>query len=510
MTDRRQLVINMLAQIIAFAVSIIVGFFLTPFIVKRLGIEAYGFISLGNSFINYMLVFTLALNSMAVRFIAIKYYEGNSDEVNQYYSSLIVANAIVAGILTVIFLPILFNIDNIFSISQNMISDVMLLWGILFFDFLMNLFLNIFQIAINVRNRLDLANISKVCSCLINGIVLLFCYFAFTPKVWYVGIGAIIATMFALIYNKQCTRKLMSDIVITSHLFSIEKVKELVSSGIWNSINHMGIVLTNGLDALLANIFISTVAMGQVSISKTLPMYILMLFATISAVFTPKFMKDYANKDVESMKRMILLSIKFLSVLSIIPLAILFAYGQDFFKLWQPTQDSKVLQLLTIAGCLEFPFVLAIEPLWSVFTVFNKVKQSSIAVFVKGLIGIVTTLILLYTISCSEFQAMIIICGVTSVFNILMTFIFLIPSSAKLLKLSMSILYRVLVKNVLVLAIVIGVSIVIKNILIINTWVELIAASLITMLVSFLLSCGIVLDKDDRNRIVILLKSHIK
>ena len=44
LSENKKLVINLLSSIIAFAVNLIIGFYLSPYIVKNLGVEANGFI----------------------------------------------------------------------------------------------------------------------------------------------------------------------------------------------------------------------------------------------------------------------------------------------------------------------------------------------------------------------------------------------------------------------------------------------------------------------------------
>ena len=67
----KELLINMISSIVSFVITMGISFFLTPFIVGKLGREAYGFIGLINNIISYASVVTIALNSMAGRFITL-------------------------------------------------------------------------------------------------------------------------------------------------------------------------------------------------------------------------------------------------------------------------------------------------------------------------------------------------------------------------------------------------------------------------------------------------------
>ena len=67
MDNKRQFILNLFASLISFAANLGIGFLMTPFIVQQIGAEAYGFVGLANTMINYATLFTLALNSVSGR-----------------------------------------------------------------------------------------------------------------------------------------------------------------------------------------------------------------------------------------------------------------------------------------------------------------------------------------------------------------------------------------------------------------------------------------------------------
>ena len=77
-SQNKQLAINLFANVVGFVVNLGIQFFLTPFIVKSLGAAAYGFVGLSNNIIMYTQLIATALNSMAGRYITIKYTKGDT------------------------------------------------------------------------------------------------------------------------------------------------------------------------------------------------------------------------------------------------------------------------------------------------------------------------------------------------------------------------------------------------------------------------------------------------
>ena len=86
MTKNKQLAINMSASFIAYIVSFGISFFLSPYIVKNVGVDAYGFVGLANNFVSYATILTVIINSMASRFITLELNKENLKKANKYFS----------------------------------------------------------------------------------------------------------------------------------------------------------------------------------------------------------------------------------------------------------------------------------------------------------------------------------------------------------------------------------------------------------------------------------------
>ena len=98
----KQLAINMLASLLTFIVGLGIRFVLTPYVVSSLGPEAYGFIGLTANILGYTGLLTIALNSMAGRFITIAYSSGDIDKANKYFASVFYSNIILASVMLLI------------------------------------------------------------------------------------------------------------------------------------------------------------------------------------------------------------------------------------------------------------------------------------------------------------------------------------------------------------------------------------------------------------------------
>lgn len=507
---KKQIGINLIAQIIAFAINLGISFFLTPFIVEKIGVEANGFVSLANSFIEYAQLVTVAINSMAGRFITIKLHQDKQEDANKYFSSVFVANLIMSVILTIVSVFVIIFINNLVNISDNILDDVRILWGFIFANFILSLFTSVFNVSTFVTDRLDLNAFCNVKGYLIRIAVLLFCYLVLDIHVWYIGLALFLMGLYNLLKNIYYSKKLTPELKINKKYFDIKVIWELIKSGIWNTISKLSSILSSGLDLLITNIFINGTAMGILSLSKTIPTIILSLFGTIAAIFAPSLTINYAKQEDELIKKQLKNSIKLLGILSSIPLAILIGFGKEFYGLWAPSQNSSLLYLLTMINCANLIFCLPLEPLYNVFTATNKIKNSSLALIAFSSVSLLTTFVLLKLIPGDMTVKMCIILGTSSFFNIVRVLTFLPMYGAKCLNFKLTTFYGPILKSTISVIILSIIAIIIKNLFTVNSWLALIIACVVIGILGLIINTLIILDKEDLKNFYVLLKEKLK
>lgn len=136
MTNKKRLSINMFLSLMMFVINLGISFFLTPYVTENVGVEAYGFISLANNFVNYASLLTIALNSMAGRYITIYIHQDNIEEANKYFTSIFAANAFLSLILLIPSIICVIFLDKFISIPTFITNDVKILFLLVFINFL--------------------------------------------------------------------------------------------------------------------------------------------------------------------------------------------------------------------------------------------------------------------------------------------------------------------------------------------------------------------------------------
>lgn len=489
--------LNLIANIISFFISLFISFFLSPYIVETVGSDAYGFISLANNFVGYVSMATIALNSMAGNFVTIKFHENDFEQVNKYFSSVVIANIIMSLALVVPIVSLIIFLNKLINVPMHLLLDVQILFALIFINFLISLSTSIFSVSVFIKNKLYLTSLRTIESNIIRFLFTIL-LFAFLPaKIYYVSIAVLISAVYSTLWNVYYTKKLTPEFEISKKHFDFKAIFELISSGIWNLVTRLGVVLLEGVDLLVCNLFISASAMGTLAIAKTVPNIIASFIFTISGVFAPNLTMYYAKKQFNELKITLKQSIKLLGLFSNIPLMILFVYGDAFFQLWMPTQDSKELQILSILTVMGYVINGSLVAVYSGFTIANKLKLQAFVVVLSGVLSALVVVVLLKTTSLGIYA----IAGVSSVFVIIRDMAFGLPMATKHLKLKWYTFYPTILLNVFTFVIITAGAFLMKNLFVINNWLMLIIACGLSTIFCFGINFFIIFSKEEKRNI---------
>lgn len=503
---KKRLFINLIASIISFLVQLLVNFFLSPYLVEKLGDAAYGFIGLANNFVSYATILTVALNSMASRFISVEINRNNIKKANEYYSSIFIADVILSALVALVSGIMIVFLQYLINIPEELIFDVKLTFALVFINFIITILSTVFTVATFVKNRVDLASVRNIISNLLKVVLLLALFIFFEPKIYYIAIASIICSIYLLLANLKITKKIAGELKFEIKNFKAKAVKTIISSGIWNSINSFSRVLLTGVDLIIANIFVNPVAMGILSIAKTVPTAVESLLATIAGAFTPQFTILYSQDKKEELIKEIKFSIKLLSLIMTVPIAGFIIFGCDFYSLWMPYKtDAEIMQIQILSVLALLPYILSayIFTLSSIDTVTNQLKRPVTVQFIMAIMTIVTEIIVLKTTDLGVYA----IAGVSSFYWILKIAIFTPINAAYNLKIKWTTFYPPFLKAILCMILIMVIFGVVKSFVVIQSWKMLMIVAIFVGTIGYIINFITLLNKREKGKVIDLMKT---
>lgn len=442
----KQVVFNMTASFMQIIINTLITLFLTSYITETIGIEAYGFVQLSNTFVSYMDIISVSLNSFSARYVSLAYYKGNNKKANIYFNSTIFANIILTLLLIIPISIGIINLDSIINIPNNLVIDVKILFFLTFINYIIIIMRTAFNIASFVRNRLDLNYVSTAISLLVKAGLMILLFSFFGSKIYFVTIATIIPTIFLFICNYYFTKSLMPDLKVNIAKSSFSAIVDLISSGFWSSINSLGNVLNSGLDLIVTNQFLSAIAMGQLSIAQKIVSLVSVFISQISNVFQPYQTKIYAEGKITKLIYELKFAMKISSYFCELILAIFIAVGFDFLYLWVPSQNIDLIFIISILCITGNIVVGCVTPLYYVYTLTNKLRKPSFVTIINGIVNICGMLILLKYTNLGLYAIVI----TTVVCNFVVNFIWTPLYAAHCLKVKYNVFYPEILKHIII------------------------------------------------------------
>lgn len=500
--------LNLISSIVVFAVQMLINFLLAPFILRSLGDEGYGLLSLANSIVAYTYILTMVVNSVVGRFVAYEYHKGNLLLASKYYSSVLVINIIFSVFICLSSAIFIFYLEHFINVSKELYIDAQITFGLYFTNFCLGLFNAMLCTMPFIANKIYLIAVRSA----ISSVIFAFCIFGFyyflKPMIAYAACSALIASIFVFFSSLIIVKRLNLGVKFRIKLARLRLLIALLKSGIWNSFNSLSYNIINGVDILLCNLLLSPVATGILAISKALILTIESFIAMLSNIFSPKFVEFYAKKDIRALLKEIRFAIKVEAFISLTPICVFITLGSEFYTLWLPFKSSlQIHEIYILAMISAVPALLlaCMYPLLNTNIVANKLRRPVIANFIMAVFSIsLQFLALKYT--DYGLYAMFVIASFSYTCKIL---IFDITNSARNLKLPKFTFFKDFFANLFIFILLGAYVFMIKSFFSVNSWLDFVIVGLILVLFSYTFCLFAIFDKEQKKLLFAFIKQKI-
>ena len=487
---RKRLTITLAANIVSYGTSALVALVLTPFLVTRVGKETYSFYPLANSFILYVGILGIALNSMASRFVTVAIVRGDTAKASTYFSSVFKANLTVALCMIPVSALFVINLDHFLNVPESALLEVQTLFGLVLLAALIRIAVSTLGIATFARDRLDLRAATEIALSLVR-ISAYVAMFSFLPvSVVYVGVVAVAVEIASFGMNWFLTRRLLPGLHYFASPFSLAAVRSVVEPGIWNAVRQVGAIMLSSLALLMSNIYLGPLPTGDLAIALTVPIFVAGLVATVGAVFVPSTTLQFAHGVGPALVREVSRAQKVSGTVSSVVIGVYAATARDFFRLWVPSEDAQLLRSLSILSVIHLVITGATWPVSNLNIAMNRVRLPAIAMVTAGAISVGLAFV---TLSFTDWGLMGIAAS-SLIPNILLVLVFVPMYPCRDLDLPKRTFYPAIWRSVLSFFLVLGSAAILNSVLDSTTWLGLLfvcaAAGLVGLLLSSVLTLG--------------------
>ena len=238
---------------------------------------------------------------------------------------------------------------------------------------------------------------------------------------------------------------------------------------------------------------LSALAAGQLAIVKTVSTIFSTLYQLVANAFQPVQLKYYANGDKNALIKSFKTAIKLNGMISNIVFAGFCIFGSVYYKLWTPSQDVTVLQMVSIITIIGSVIEGAVYPLYYGYTLTVKNKIPCYITMLSGLLNVAGMYVLIKYFDAGLYAVVL----TTTFLTWMVNFVFNPMYVSHCLRIKLTTFYPTLVRHIASSAILLAVFKGISIIYCPSSWLGLIVVALCCALIGAVIHMIIVLNKDE-------------
>lgn len=390
--DKNQIFRNVGSSWFSLGVNVLVGIFLSPYILHRLGDEAFGLWILIFSITGYYGLFDLGIRSSIVRYVAKYSATEEHDELNGLVNTALFSYSVIGVVAFVITIAVTSYVNSIFRIPTEFLRTVR--WLLLMTGTCVSLGfpLGVFSGVLEGLQRFYLLNLTTVGSTLLRVLLIVFALrhghgllaVAFITVIMPLLQGCVNA---AVVFRRLALR-------LGPRYVSRSSMRRIASYGGTTFLIIVAGRLRFKTDAMVIGTFLSAAAVTYFAIGSRLVDYASDLVAALANIFMPMSSHSHAKGDLDGLRKILLVGNRGCAFIMFPLTAMLTVLGKSVIEAW--VGPKYVATSYPVLLVLLYPMTLMMAQGASGRTLWGMAKHRTWAwvVMAEGIANLVLSIIL--------------------------------------------------------------------------------------------------------------------
>ncbi len=330
--DKRQILKNVGSSWFALGVNVVVGIFLSPYILHRLGDDAFGLWILIFSVTGYYGLFDLGIRSSIVRYIAKYSANDESDELNRLVNTAMFSYSGIGIVAMTVTLIATYYVDSIFRVPAEFLITARWLLLMVGASVSLGFPIGVFSGILEGLQRFYLLNFTTISSTLLRALLI----------VVVLRRGGGLLSVALVTVSLPLLNGLVNAIVVMHHLKLRFGFRYVSGSSLRRIASYSGttflIIVAGRLrfktDAVVIGKFVSAAAITYFTIGSRLVDYASETVSSLAQIFVPMSSQSQAKGDLDALQKIFVLGNRACAFIIFPVTAILTILGKSVIEAW--------------------------------------------------------------------------------------------------------------------------------------------------------------------------------
>jgi O-antigen/teichoic acid export membrane protein len=334
-----------------------VGFFLSPFILHRLGTLTFGVWVLSVSVVAYMNLLDLGMQNSVLRFVSKGYTQNDHEGASEVFSAALWIRLQISSLVLLLSFGLAAVFPFMFKVPVELAGDARKAVVLIGASAAISMLIGVFGGVLSALNRYDLQNSANLVGTVIR-VVGVVAVLRTGHGIVAIAVCELVATLVGNLLLMGIARKLYPALRIQLKIPRKETLKKIWSYSVYVFLTGIAVQLVYQTDNIVVGAFVSTAAVTSYAIANSLCRYANQVIGSIGLTFVPAASTYDASGDVHKLLMLYKNGTRAILMVSLPMMITLIFRGSTFIGLWMGPQYSHgsgvVLIILSISLLVSF------------------------------------------------------------------------------------------------------------------------------------------------------------
>ncbi len=380
---QRRFMANVASNAAYIGAQTVANLWMTPFLIGRMGVAAFGVIPLVHMVTAYLSVVTAALDSAVSRFLAIDLGRHDEQAANRTFNTALFGILAVTAGLSPLVVVIAVVFPTLFTVPAGWERDSSWLFALSAAAFFVTVIGEIFAVSPFVYSRFVWRNVVCLVGLAVRFGLIAALFLLLPARLWYAGAALLAGAVVCMGGYARLWRRLTPELHIRLSAFDLSRLHDLLSMSGWLVVNMAGAMLLQGTGLIVVNAYFGAAMTGSYAAVAQLALLIEYLAEAAAVVVRPVILAKYAHNDVAGVRSVASQAVRLLGLGLALPVGLLCGFGEPLLTLWLGSSFAHLSGLLVVLAA-HLGLNLSVRPLLHVQNAYDKVKWPGIVTLISG------------------------------------------------------------------------------------------------------------------------------
>jgi O-antigen/teichoic acid export membrane protein len=379
---KKQIILNVLSSYAGRGIITGLGFFLVPFLIWKLGQEAFGLIVLMESLMYLSEILSISVRMALARHSTFEISRENHEGYAQFLSTGRFMFIVIALAVLALGMGVGYALPHAFNIPAAHLEHTRNLFIFLVISFVITIPNMVYWAGLYSKQRFDLINACESSGAIFRALAL-FILFILLPK-RHINLSTYGMVFLAMTWLQNTLvylihRRINPDVEIRYKHFRFEKVAQIFSLSMFVSLKQIGNTFYNYMINILISVFWGPTQTAIFAISLKFPQMINRFFLEPAYTLAPSMTNFVAKNQKDKLEELMFFYTKILVVSSYPLIVFLYFFARPIILLWVGEEFLLSADLLRV-HMIDLIFTMALGLAGGIQLAYGKVKTPSILV----------------------------------------------------------------------------------------------------------------------------------